>query len=276
MANTPHTAPSHSDSGRLPLFSQVRQPLNSTCFYREFNEAGDGGDDDGGEGGDEGGEGDKGSGDKGDSGDGGDDTGDKDKKGSKSQSRIEDLVSQRDAERQAREEAERKLKEREDADKKAAEEKLKEEGKLKELLESKESELSEATASREELQGKVEKYEEFANDQIANALEAIEDEEQREAADAMLEGRDTLDKFSLLPKVLKLAGKSTESHEFGNKTPNGEKKTGQLDVDQKQARLDELNQKQQKGEITAQEKSEKYRLSNELSALWNRDKSNAN
>lgn len=175
--------------------------------------------------------------------------------------RISDLVK-------TNKELQEKLDAIEVKEKKAAEDKLKEDGKLQELLDSKETELSEATGSKAALEEQVKHYEEIAEQQIASALEGIEDEEKKKSVDALLEGKTTLEKQKMLPEVLKLIG-SESNGGFGGNTPASSKSPGKTSAAQKNARFMELNEKERKETLSAAELAEKENLMEELQdASW--------
>jgi len=179
------------------------------------------------------------------------------------------IVKQREAEKTRADEAEKKLKEKDEAEKKVAEEKLKEEGKLKELLEAKEGELSTISTERETLSVQVKAYEEAAQSQIASALEEIKDEEKKKSALTLLEGLSIVEQQKKLPGILNLIGQSKAG--FGNSTPPG-KGGGSTDVDQKKARFKELTEKATKGEqLTGSERLEKQKLSVELHDVFQKE-----
>ena len=142
---------------------------------------------------------------------------------------------------------------------------MKEEGKTKELLETKEKELADATESKESLQKKIDSYEEIATEQVKNALETIEDEEKRKDAEALLEGRDLAEQFKLIPTILKLAGSESKGG-FGNNTPSSSKTPGG-DLEQKKVRYQELLDKDH---LTPKEQNEKNTLMFELSKEHNK------
>lgn len=182
-----------------------------------------------------------------------------DKKGKETEGRISDLTSQI-------KELRTKLQEKEDAEKKAEEDQMKKKGELQKLLDTKEKELAGLTETSTSQKTKLEAYEAIAAEQVSKALESIKDEERRADAQELLEGRDLAEQFKLLPKLLKLAG--TEKAGFGNPSPTGTQTPGQTDVATKKARYAELLGK---GSLSPQERVEKNRLMNELSAVFQKE-----
>lgn len=179
-------------------------------------------------------------------------------KGDDTEGRITDLSTKN-------KELKIKLKEYEDAEKKRKEDEALQRGEHEKVIKEKDTELTTLKGEHEVNSKKLTAYEKAAKDHVAKALESIKDEKKKAAVLKLLDGREPLDQFSLLPEALELAGASGNGS-FGGGTPEGTP-PDKSEAERKKARLDELIDKEMKGtSLTPKERKEKYDLTNEAMA----------